>query len=339
MTCRIVTGGQWGDEGKGKIASYLALEDEPSVVGRSGVGPNAGHSLEWEGKEFGLREISCGFIQTKSDVLIGPGVLVNPEVFLDEVEKTGIEDRIGVDPKCPIIEEKHIEEDKSSDHLNDEIGSTGTGCGPANSERANRSIKLAEEIDELDEFITNVPKKINEAIESGEDVLIEGSQGFGLSLYFGTYPYVTSKDITASSLAADVGVGPTNVDEVILVLKAFISRVGEGPFPTEISTEEAEEMGLTEYATVTGRKRRIGKFDFDFAKRSAMINSATQIALTNIDRLFDGNDGVTNYEELTSEAKEFIKEVEEKLDIPVSLISTGPDTEDTIDLRSEKVSE
>lgn len=337
MPCKIISGGQWGDEGKGKISSFLALEDEPTKIGRSGVGPNAGHTVKMDGEEYGLREISCGFVQKKAKILIGPGVLVNPELTLEEIKKTGIEDRVGIDPRCPIIEQKHIDEDQSSEHLESEIGTTGTGCGPANAERANRSIKLAREIDELQDYIADVPMEMNEAIENGEEVLIEGSQGFGLSLFHGTYPYVTSKDIAASSLAADVGVGPTNVDEVILVLKAYISRVGEGPFPTEISQEEAEEMGIVEHATVTGRRRRIGKFDFELANRSAKINGATQIALTNIDRLFDGNEGVRDYDEVTDEALDFIEEIEEKLDIPVTLLSTGPDTMDTIDLRSEKL--
>lgn len=337
MGCTIIAGGQWGDEGKGKISSFLSLKDEPTKVARSGVGPNAGHTVKKDGEEYGLREISCGFVQEKAEILIGPGVLVNPEVVLEEIEKTGIEDRVGIDSGCAIIEEKHIEEDRSSDHLESEIGTTGTGCGPANSERANRSIKLAEEIEELQEYIVDVPQKINQSIENGEKVIIEGSQGFGLSLYFGTYPYVTSKDVSASSLAADVGVGPTNVDEVLLVLKAYISRVGEGPFPTEISQEEAEEKGITEYATVTGRRRRIGNFDFDFAKRAAMINGATQLSITNVDRLFDGNKGVRDYDALTKEAKNFIVEVEEKVGVPVTIVSTGPETMDTIDLRSEKL--
>ncbi len=337
LPCKIITGGQWGDEGKGKLSSYLSLEDEPTKVGRSGVGPNAGHTVFWKGEELGLREISCGFVQEKADILIGPGVLVDPEVVLEEIEKTGIEERVGIDPQCAIIEQKHIEKDQSSEHLESEIGTTGTGCGPTNAERANRSVKLAKEIDELEDYITNVPEEINKSIEKDEEVLIEGSQGFGLSLYFGTYPYVTSKDVTASSLAADVGVGPTNIDEVILVLKSFVSRVGSGPFPTEMSHEEAEEKGIAEYATVTGRKRRIGEFDFDLARRSAMINGATQIALTNIDRLFDDNDGVQKYSNLTEKAQNFVEEVEEKIEVPVTLVSTGPEIEDTIDLRSEKL--
>lgn len=337
LTCTIIAGGQWGDEGKGKISSFLSLKDEPTKIARAGVGPNAGHTVILDGEEFGLRELSCGFVQEKARILIGPGVLINPEIILDEIKRTGIEGRVGIDPKCAIIEQKHIDKDRSSKHLEGKIGTTGTGCGPANSERANRSIKLAREIDELQEFIADVPREIHGALENGEDVLIEGSQGFGLSLLHGTYPYVTSKDVAASSLAADVGVGPTDVDEVILIFKSYISRVGAGPFPTEISQEKAEEMGIVEYATVTGRRRRIGEFDFELANRSAMINGATQIALTNIDRLFEGNKGVQNYDDLTKEAQNFVKEIEERVKIPVTLLSTGPETNDTIDLRSKKV--
>lgn len=337
LPCTIIAGGQWGDEGKGKISSFLSLKDEPSKIGRAGVGPNAGHTVRWKGEELGLREISCGFVREEARVLIGPGVLVNPEIVLEEIERTGIEDRVGIDPKCAVIEQKHIDEDRGSEHLESEIGTTGTGCGPANSERANRSVKLAEEVDELQKFITDVPREMNEALENGERVMVEGSQGFGLSLFHGTYPYVTSKDVAASSLAADIGIGPTNVDEVIVVFKSYISRVGAGPFPTEIPQEKAEERGIVEYATVTGRRRRIGKFDFELANRSAMINGATQIALTNIDRLFDGNDGVQNYDELTEEARDFVEKVEKKVDVPVTIVSTGPETGDTIDLRSEKL--
>lgn len=337
MPCTIIAGGQWGDEGKGKIAAYLALTNKPKIIARAGVGPNAGHTVIWKGEKLGLREISCGFVHEGARVLIGPGVLVNPEVVLDEIEKTGIGDRIGIDRKCAIIEQEHIEQDRSSKHLKGEIGTTGTGCGPANAERVNRSSKLAEEIEELKEFLTDVPQEVNDALKDGEEVFIEGSQGFGLSLIHGTFPYVTSKDISASTLAADVGVGPTNVDEVLLIFKAYISRVGAGPFPTEMPLEKAEEMGIVEHGTVTGRRRRIGEFDFDLAKRSAMINGATQLAITNVDRLFDGNQKIKEYGKLTKEAREFIEKIESEVNVPVTLVSTGPGTEDIVDLRSEKL--
>jgi adenylosuccinate synthase len=133
----------------------------------------------------------------------------------------------------------------------------------------------------------------------------------------------------------DVGIGPRTVKEVIIVFKSYPSRVGEGPFPTAISLEETEKLGIVEYGTVTGRKRRSGTFDFEMAKNAAMINSASQIALTCVDYLDKENKGVREYGELTEEAKQFISEVEEKVGVPVTLISTGPDLNDTIDLREE----
>ena len=172
---------------------------------------------------------------------------------------------------------------------------SGSGCGPANSDRVLRTIKLAKDIPELEEYITDVALATNEAIDDGKDVFIEGSQGFALSLYYGTYPFVTSKDTTASTFAADVGVGPTKVDEVINVFKAYITRVGEGPFPTEMPQEEAENKGLEEYGVVTGRKRRVGYFDMELANESCMINGATQIALTCVDRLYPDCARTQNY--------------------------------------------
>jgi adenylosuccinate synthase len=337
LPCTIVAGGQWGDEGKGKIVAYLALNDKPDIIARGGVGPNAGHTVIYKGKKYGLRQIPCGFVYEGARVLIGPGVLVNPEVVLKEVKEAGISKRLGVDRHCSVIEPKHIEEDRSSKHLKGKIGTTGTGCGPANVARASRVAKLAEEIGELKPFLTDVPAEVNGGIREGKPVLIEGSQGFGLSLVHGTYPYVTSKDTAASTLAADVGVGPTRVDDVILVFKAYVSRVGAGPFPTEMPVEKAEQMGIVEHGTVTGRRRRIGEFDFEFAKRSVMINGATQIAISCLDRLFKGNEGAKKFEELTDEAKNFVARVEKELGVPATLISTGPGVGDTIDLRSEKL--
>jgi adenylosuccinate synthase len=337
LSCMIVAGGQWGDEGKGKIIAYLALHDRPHAIARSGVGPNAGHTVYWKGTKFGLRQIPCGFVYEGARLLIGPGVLVNPKVLLSEIEATGTRGRVGVDGGCAIIEERHIEEDRSSEHLKGKIGSTGTGCGPANVARVNRTARLAREVPELSEFIADVPAEVNEAIESGKNVLIEGTQGFGLSLYHGTYPYVTSKDTSASSLAADVGVGPTRVDDVMLVFKAYVSRVGAGPFPTEIPQEKAEEMGIVEFGTVTGRRRRIGLFDFQLAKRAVMINGATQLAVTCLDRLFKDASGARSWNALPAAAKEFVERLENELRVPVTIISTGADIENVVDMRAEKI--
>ncbi len=337
MPCMIIAGGTWGDEGKGKIVAYLALKDKPKIIARAGVGPNAGHTVYHRGKKFGLRQIPSGFVYEGARLLIGPGVLVNPEVVLSEVALTGAGERLGIDSRCTVIEPQHIEEDRSSSHLKEKIGTTGTGCGPANVARVNRTAKLAGDVPELKRFLADVPKEVNDSLRRGDLVMIEGSQGFGLSLIHGTYPYVTSKDTAASTLAADVGVGPTRVDDVMLVFKAYVSRVGAGPFPTEITQEKAEQMGIVEFGTVTGRRRRIGTFDFDLAKRSAMINGATQLTITCIDRLYKNASGAKKWDQLPSEAKEFVEKIEKEIGLPVTLISTGTEPDNIIDMRAEKL--
>ena len=337
MPAAIVVGGFWGDEGKGKIISHIAYTDKPKIIARGGVGPNAGHTVEFEGKKYGIRMIPSGFVYKDAKLLIGAGVLINPKVLLDEINMLKVEDRAKADYRCAIIEEKHIEADRTSEHLKGKIGSTGSGCGPANADRVLRTAKQAKDIPELQPFLTDVPLEVNEAIDEGEFVLIEGSQGFGLSLFYGTYPYVTSKDTSASQIAADVGVGPTKIDDVIVVFKTFPTRVGSGPFPTEMSQEEAEKLGIVEYGTVTGRRRRVGWWDGEFARYSAMVNGATQVALTGIDKLDKECYGVREWEKLTPKAKEFIERVEDDVRVPVTLISTGPSLEQIIDLRKEKL--
>lgn len=333
----ILVGGQWGDEGKGKVVSYLALKDKPHIIARAGVGPNAGHTVRYKGKKYALRLTPSGFLYKKARLLIGAGVLVNPSVMLEEIKNFGIGKRIGIDERCGIIEEVHLERDKSSSHLSGKIGSTGTGCGPANMDRANRSLKLAGDVEALKPYLTDVVREVNEAADKGKKVFVEGSQGFGLSLFYGTYPYVTSKDTTAGMAAIDVGIGPRKVEDVIIVFKSFPSRVGSGPFPTEITKEKAEKLGIVEYGTVTGRRRRSGRFDFEMAKYAVMINSASQIALTCADYIDRSARGITSYEKLPQKVRSFVEDVEKKVGVPVTIISTGPELDETIDLREEKI--
>ena len=324
----IVVGGQYGDEGKGKILSHLALEDDPSVIARGGVGPNAGHKILWKGTMYGLRLVPCGFVNENARLLIGAGVLVNPEVFLKEVDLTKSSKRAGIDFRATAILPKHIEADKSENSK--KIGTTGTGCGPAMTDRVTRTAATVSTIPELKPYLTDVVKEVNEA----KDVLVEGTQGFMLSLLYGTYPFVTSKDTSASTMAADVGLGPTQIDEVVMVTKSYTTRVGNGPFPQEIAVDEAVKLGFQEYGTVTGRPRRTSKdLHFDDLRLAAKINGATQIAITKIDVRFPGNAGVRKYEKLTQQAKDFVKGVEKELKVPVTLIGTGPDALDIIDLR------
>ncbi len=325
----ILVGGQFGDEGKGKIVSHLALNDNPEIIARGGVGPNAGHEVHYQGKVYPMRMLSCGFVNKDARLLIGAGVFVNPEVFLKEVETLDCKERSGVDFRAGVITKEHIEQDSNSAN-SAKIGTTKTGCGPAVGERVRRTAKLAAEFDELKPYLTDVVKEVN----SAKNVLVEGSQGFMLSVLYGTYPFVTSKDVSASTIAADVGLGPTRIDDVIMVIKSYTTRVGAGPFKNEMDTESAKDKNMQEYGTVTGRARRSSPdLHFDDLKLAAQVNGATQIAITKIDVRFPGNKGVKKYEDLTAEAKAFIENVEKELDVPVTLIGTGPDALEIIDRR------
>jgi len=332
MSCIVVVDGFFGDGGKGKIVSYLALSEDAAIVARGGVGPNAGHTVVKGKEKFKLRMVPCGFVNDNTLQLIGPGVVVNTEVLLKEIEETGTSKRFGLDPQCAIIEQKHIEEDRKG-HLKNKIGTTGTGTGPCNADRAYRIAKMAREIPELEPYIKDVPILVNEALDNGANVILEGTQGTYISLFHGGYPFVTSKDVCASAICSDVGVGPTRVDEVVLVCKSYVTRVGEGPLEGEISLEEAKKRGWDEYGTVTGRQRRAAPFNFDLAKRATVINGATQLAITKLDILYPECAGSDDYDSLPTEAKDFINEIEEKVGLPVTLIGTGPGVEEIIDRR------
>jgi adenylosuccinate synthase len=332
MSCTVVVDGFFGDGGKGKIVSYLAVSDDAAVVARGGVGPNAGHTVVKDGVKYKLRMVPCGFVNERTLQLIGPGVVVNPEIFLKEVEETGTEGRVGLDPQCAIIEPKHIELDRKG-YLKDKIGTTGTGTGPCNADRAMRTAKMAREIPMLKPYIKDVPQLVNDAMDRGENVILEGTQGTYISLYHGGYPYVTSNDVCAAAICSDVGVGPTRVDDVVLVCKAYVTRVGAGPLEGEISSEEAKRRGWDEYGTVTGRQRRAAPFNHGLAKRAAMINGATQLAVTKLDILYPQCKGVSSYDDVPDEAKAFIAEIEEKVGLPITLIGTGPGVDEIIDRR------
>lgn len=331
----IVVDGFFGDTGKGKVVSYLSLRDDADIIVRAGVGPNAGHTVVYKGKEYKLRQIPSGFVNKRSRLMIGAGVLLYPPRFFEELSITNTERRTYVDFQTGIIEDRHIEEERKSEYLGKKIGSTRTGCGAAMKDRVLRKLKLAKDIPELKPFLKDVSLEVNHALDKGERVIIEGTQGTFLSLYHGTYPYVTSKDVTASAFCSDVGVGPKRVDEIILVFKSYVTRVGGGPLENEYSEEEARRRGLLEIATVTGRIRRAAPFNFNYAKRAVMLNSPTQIALTKLDVLFKEDYGKNKYKDLSRRAKEFIETIEDELKIPVTLISTGPDTEQMIDRRQE----
>ena len=332
MPSTVVVGGFFGDEGKGKIISYLSKKDNPSIVVRGGAGPNAGHTIKDGSTTYKVRMLPSGFLNKSAKVMIGPGVVVNPDVFFKEIQEYGVSGRAFLDKHCGIIEQNHLDQD-SKGRLKEKIGSTGSGTGPANAERAMRTLKMANEIESLSSYIVDVPDEINSALMNNENVLVEGTQGTHLSLWHGTYPFVTSKDVTAPGICADVGLGPKNVDEVMVVFKAYLTRVGTGPMSGELDAKETEEKGWAEFGTVTGRPRRAAEFDFELAQRAIMLSSATQLAITKLDVRFPECAGVKSFSDLSDEAKSFIKNIEDKLQVRVMLIGTGPLVDDIIDIR------
>lgn len=333
MPCLVTVGGFFGDEGKGKIIAYLAKKDNPTIAVRGGVGPNAGHTFTFNRKEHKVRMLPSAILNPSTRLLIGAGVLVNPKVLLSEISQFNTEDRTYVDSQCGIIEQQHIDRDKSEDHLKGKVGTTGTGTGPANSDRAFRTLKMAKEIPELSLYIEDVSNSVNYALDAKENVLVEGTQGTYLSLFHGGYPFVTSKDVTASAICSDVGIGPKKVDEVLAVFKAYVTRVGGGPLQNELDEQEAKKRGWLEFGSVTGRQRRAAPFDMELAKKAVRINSASQLAVTKLDVVFPETAGMRDYGKLPDMARKFIEEIEGETGVKVTLIGTGPELDDVIDRR------
>ncbi|HEX68762.1 MAG TPA: adenylosuccinate synthetase [Candidatus Bathyarchaeota archaeon] len=332
MPCTVVVGGFWGDEGKGKIISYLALKDNIEVCARAGS-VNAAHTVIHEGKALKLHMIPSGFVNKNCRLLLGAGVNIHVPQLLKEIKETNAGNRLGIDAQCSIIEEKHSIQDKTSAHLKGVIGTTGWGVGPAIEERVRRTAKLARDIAELKPYLTDVAMEVNNAIDEGKNVLLEGTQGLYLSLYHGTYPYVTGRDTSASAVCSEIGIGPKKVDNVLVVFKAYVTRVGGGPLPNELPREEVIRRGWLEISG-TGRERRAAPFNYELARKAVIINSATEAAVTKLDVIFPKCRKAKNYEELPVEARNFIERIEAEIKVPVTLIGIGPSSLQIIDRRN-----
>ncbi len=332
----ILVGGFFGDEGKGKVASYLALKDQPEIAVRTGS-INAGHTAVYNGRSYKLRSIPSAFLNQKTKLIVPPGALIKREILFKEMEETGTSKRVFIDGHAAIITDLEAQEEAKNSLLSNEVGSTKQGVGAAESKRVLRGLKLAKDYPELSEFIIDAPKEIIECVNQGGKVQVEGSQGHFLSLYHGAYPYVTSRNTTSSGILSDVGVGPKYVENIIVIFKAFITRVGGGPLEGEIDHKEAERRGMAEYGTVTGRQRRVAPFNANIANEVLKISSANQVAITKVDTLFKGAAKVRDYDKLPKEATDWINNIEGQLGVPVTLIGTGEDALDMVDRREELI--
>ncbi len=324
----VVVGGSYGSEGKGNISFYLAPEYD--ILIRVG-GPNAGHTVYPPSGEYTHHSLPSGTLAGEAELVLGPGAVVYPSQLLGEIADCRVDhERLSIDPHVMIIEDKDKEAESGLEAL---IGSTKSGTGAATSRRLLRgeNVRLARDIRELAPFIRPTYKILERAYASGMRVLLEGTQGSGLSLHHGPYPFVTSRDTNVAGCLAEAGIAPARVRRVIMVVRTYPIRVegNSGPLTAELTWEEIERrsgksnLEEKERTSSTDRLRRVGEPEWDLLRRSALYNAPTDIALTFADYLSKENEEARRYEQLTEETLRFVEEVERITGARVSLISTG----------------
>lgn len=336
MTVVAVVGSQWGDEGKGKMTDYLSQSADMTV--RSNGGNNAGHTIAFGGKTFKMRLIPSGIFEAKKETVIGNGVVINPEVLLDEIkyledngintDKLSISNRAHIVMPYDILQDVYQEEAKGAN----KVGTTKNGIGPTYMDKASRiGIRMCDLLEkdtfeeklrfnlneknalfvnvygkealkfedifekywklgqELKKYVTDTSVIVNDAIDNDDKVLFEGAQGVMLDIDQGTYPFVTSSNTVTGGIATGIGIGPSKVDTVIGICKAYTTRVGAGPFPTELLDETGNYIRETghEYGTVTGRPRRVGWFDSVALRHSKRVAGIDALSLNLLD-VFSG---------------------------------------------------
>ena len=417
MKVEVLLGLQWGDEGKGKVVDVLTPRYD--VVARFQGGPNAGHTLEFEGKKYVLRSIPSGIFQHGQVNIIGNGVVLDPILFRDEaqdLQKSGVDIKkvLKISRKAHLIMPTHRLLDAAYEKLKGDakIGTTGKGIGPTYTDKVSRNglrvgdilsdfdkkyavakarhIALLTALDETPD-IAEIEAKgfdaieylkeyefidseffINKMIASGKSVLCEGAQGSLLDVDFGSYPFVTSSNTVCAGACTGLGVAPSKIGEVYGIFKAYCTRVGSGPFPTELFDETGSKIRAIghEYGAVTGRERRCGWIDLVALRYTIMLNGVTQLIMMKSDVLDDfdtikacvayningvetsdfpfsiDNDVTPIYrefpgwkcdmtkmksaDEFPAQFNDYIAFLEKELGVPVTIVSVGPDREQTI---------
>ncbi len=343
----VLVGGQFGSEGKGHIAAYLSREYQ--VLIRVG-GPNAGHSVVAGPEPYIHHLLPSGTRFSDAKLLLAPGAVLQVEKLLSEVRACGVtENRLSIDPACMLISSDDI---ASEARIVNKIGSTGQGVGAAAARkilgRGSKETLLARDVPELAKFIRPISEELTSAYSAGLRILVEGTQGTGLSLYHGTYPYVTSRDTSVSGALSEAGIPPSRVRRAVMVCRSYPIRVQNpgmgtsGPMSQEItwqtiaerSGNDDEVLRKLELTSTTRRQRRVGEFDWAGLRKAAMLNGPTDIALTFADYLSQKNTGARRFEQLTDDTIRFTEEVERVSGAPVSLISTRFHRRSIIDRRA-----
>ena len=339
MPVDIVVGGQAGDEGKGKICAYLAIKRDYDYSIRVG-GPNAGHTIFYEDKIYALKTMPGGFVNRRTKMVLGAGTYIIPEWLEKEIALTGTANRLMIDPHAVIVEPRHTAAERADARLMGKIGSVGTGLGAAVRDRVDRKkLVFAKDHPRLKKYVRDVPELLNRALAKGSRMLLEGTQGMKLSLLHGEYPFVTSRDTTASTFMGEAGLGPKYAGEIYAVFKPYVTRVGPGFVAKEMTDRKKLDKYHTagrEVGSVSGRLRRVGEFELDVALRTVRINSATRLAVTHIDML-EGADTARGVKSFTGEARRFMKTLEKVCAAypypKVSLVSYGPGLYDVLETR------
>jgi adenylosuccinate synthase len=352
-----VIGGQFGSEGKGHVAAYLAKEYDFLV--RVG-GPNAGHTVSGQDGVFTYHQLPSGSRDTNARLLLGPGMTINVSLLLDEIEECGIgPERLFIDPQAMIIDDTDI---AAEGLLRERISSTASGSGSAAARRimgrGDPNTLLAKNEAKLRPYVGDGPPYrgaalpiLQEAYRLGKSVLVEGTQGAGLSIFHGPYPYVTSRDTNASGCLAEAGISPRRVRRIVMVVRPTPIRVANpegGGTSGNLKHEtdfgdvagkaklNADEVREHEKTSTTKRDRRVGFFDWEEFRRACALNAPTDIALSFADYLNATNDKARRFEQLTENTIKFVEELEQVAQAPVSLINTRfPRTdEQRFDLRT-----
>jgi adenylosuccinate synthase len=315
-----VVGAQWGDEGKGKVVDLLA--GAADLVARFQGGPNAGHTVRAGGRTFQLHHVPSGILHPRTTCVIGNGVVILPPSFEDELRMlagagVAVAGRLFVSSRAHVILPCHLAADAACEDGGAAIGTTRRGVGPAYAAKvARRGVRVedlgergrlrevvaravpAPEVESTVEGLLGFGERIrplvadtvalvNRRLDEGARVLFEGAQGTLLDVDHGTYPYVTSSNSSAAGICAGLGVGPTRVERVLGVMKAYATRVGRGPMPTELTGEVGDRLRERgrEYGTTTGRPRRCGWFDGVAGRHAVRVNRLDAVALTLLDVL------------------------------------------------------
>lgn len=343
-----VFGGQYGSEGKGVVVASMAHEYKIHV--RVG-GPNAGHSFSHNGTVYKMQSVPCGWINPNAILVIGRGALISldqlqREMHMIEAVDPTIWNRVMVDSKAGVIDPGWHNEGHTDGELHQRIGSTGEGIGAARVARTMRDphnfYTFGEAVERMPEFedlrrlsSDDTAYWLTRQIKGGTYVLLEGTQGAGLSLLHGPWPYVTSTDVGVAQMCADIGIAPSRVGRRLMVVRTHPIRVAgnSGPLRGELSWDDITAvMGrpTVERTTVTQKVRRIGSWDEQLVQEAVYRNDPTSIAIMFLDYLSPVDEGKTKFSELSARSSGFIRYVESAYDTPVSIVGTGGNTWKTI---------